>query len=163
MFELDRYRLKIQYKGLEGFSEIGFKKHETLLADLFPTADELILAMKAYFHKLDQSASLIYEVPDMRFDVVDDNHVLELAVPNPHGESMGVIIDVLALDIRNAHLMMADIETTCGFVRARLRDAMGIMEITEDDYLQRLKDSMRLLATELRPQDRHDGETERVG
>ncbi len=61
-----------------------------------------------------------------------------------------MIIDVLALDIRNAHQMMEDIETTCGFVRTKLGDAMGIMEITEADYIRRLKDSMSLLANELR-------------
>jgi hypothetical protein len=154
MIDLDRYRLKIQYKGLEGFSEIGFKKRQTVLADLFPTADELILSMTAYFQKLDRSAFLIYEVPDQRFDVADTNRVLDLAVPNPHGDSAGMIIDVLALDIRDAHSMMEDVETTCGFVRAKLGDAMGIMEIREADYIRRLKDSMSLLANELRPQDK---------
>ncbi len=54
-----------------------------MLADLFPTADEMILSMTAYFQKLDQSASIIYEVPDMRFNVVDNNRILELAVPHP--------------------------------------------------------------------------------
>lgn len=154
MIDLDRYSLKIQYRGLEGFSRIGFMNRKPPLGDLFPTADELILAMKAYFQKLDQSASIIYEVPEMRFDVADENRILELAVPNPHGESMGVIIDVLARDIRNAQLMMEDIETTCGFVRTKLREAMGIMEMTQDDYIQRLRDSMRLLANELRPKNR---------
>lgn len=151
MIDFDRYRLKIQCKGLEGFSEIGFKKHEASLADLFPTADELILSMKAYFHKLGQSASIIYEVPDRSFELVEDNRVLELAVPNPRGDFMGVIIDVLALDVKDARLMMEDIETSCGFVRAKLREAMRIMEMTESDYIHRLKDSMRLLANELRP------------
>jgi len=154
MIDLDRYRLKIQYKGLEGLSEIGFKKHKALVADLFPTADELFLSMKAYFQKLGQSASIIYEVPEMRFEVVDSNRLLELALPNPRGDYMGLIIDVLALDIKNAQLMMDDIETTCGFVRAKLRDVMGIMEMSEDDYLRRLKDGMKLLANELRPQDK---------
>lgn len=149
MIDLDRYSLRIQYKGLEGFSKIGFMKCKPPLTDLFPTADELILAMKAYFQKLDQSAAIIYEVPDLKFDVVDDNHILELAVPNPHGESMGIIIDVLARHIDNAHLMMEDLETTCGFVRTKLRDAMGIMEMSEADYIQRLRDSMRVLTTEL--------------
>ncbi len=154
MIDLDRYRLKIQYKGFEGFSEIGFKKRRTVLADLFPTADEMILSMTAYFQKLDRSAFLIYEVPDMRFDVADTNRVLDLAVPNPHGDSGGMIIDVLAPDIANAHQMMEDIEKTCGFVRTKLRDALQMMEISEGDYVQRLKDSMNLLANELRPQDR---------
>jgi hypothetical protein len=31
---------------------------------------------------------------------------------------------------------------------------MGIMEITEPDYIQRLRDSMKLLAEELRPKAR---------
>jgi len=154
MIDLDRYRLKIQYQGLEGFSQIGFMNRKPPLEDLFPTADGMILAMKAYFQKLDQSASILYEVPEMRFDVADENHVLELAVPNPRGDSIGVIIDVLARDLDAAHLMMRDIETACGFVRSRFREAMGIMEISEADYIRRLKDSMKLLATELRPKNR---------
>jgi hypothetical protein len=154
MIDLDRYRLKIQYQGLEGFSLIGFMNRKPPLADLFPTADGMILAMKAYFQKLDQSASIIYEVPDMRFDVADENHILELAVPNPRGDSIGVIIDILAQDLDAAHLMMQDIETACRFVKSRFREGMGIMEITEPDYIQRLRDSMKLLAEELRPKAR---------
>ncbi|MGE5297269.1 MAG: hypothetical protein ACM3VT_20795 [Solirubrobacterales bacterium] len=151
MIDLERYRLKIQYRGLEGFSEIGFKKRTAVLADLFPTADELILSMTAYFQKLDQAASIIYEVPDARFDVADSNRILDLAVPNPRGESVGMIIDVLAPDIAGAHQMMDDIEATCGFVRAKLRDALQIMEMSEGDYVRRLKESMSLLANVLRP------------
>jgi hypothetical protein len=154
MIDLNRYRLKIQYHGLEGYSEIGFKKRKAVLDDLFPTADELILSMKAYFLKLDQAAAIIYEIPDLSFDVVESDRILELAVPNPHGESTGVAIDVLATDIQNAHRMLNDIETTCGLVRAKLRDAMQVTEMSEDDFLQRLKDSMSLLAHELHPQER---------
>jgi hypothetical protein len=150
MVRLDDYRIRVRYKGLEGLSEIGFKKQEVLLGDLFPTADELVLSTRAYFHKLDESASILYEVPDARFGVVENNRFLELAVPNPRGDYMGLIIDVLALDIGDAELMMDDIENTCGFVRARLRDALGIMEMSEADYVRRLRDSMRLLANELR-------------
>ncbi|MEN6334750.1 MAG: hypothetical protein ABFE01_10850 [Phycisphaerales bacterium] len=149
MIDLNRYRLKIQYHGLEGYSEIGFKKRKAVLDDLFPAADELILSMKAYFLKLGQAAAIIYEVPDLSFDVVESDRILELAVPNPHGESMGVVIDVLAADIQNARMMLNDIETTCGFVRAKLRDALQVMEMSEDDYVQRLKDSMNLMANEL--------------
>jgi len=150
MIRLDHYRIRVRYKGLEGFSEIGFKKQEVLLGDLFPTADELVLSMRAYFHRLDESASILYEVPGRRFHVVENNQLLELAVPSPRGDYLGLIIDILALDIRDAQMMMDDIEKTCGFVRARLRDAMGIMEMSEDDYTRRLRDSMRLLANELR-------------
>ena len=85
MMDLDGYRLKARYKGLEGLSEIGFKKHEVRLDDLFPTADEVILSMKAYFHRLDEAAALMYEVPDARFGVVDNQGLLELAVPDPGG------------------------------------------------------------------------------
>ncbi len=151
MIHFDRYRIEVRYREFEGLSEIGFKKHTALLADLFPTADEMVLSMKACFHKLDQSASVIYEVPDIRFDVAENNRLLELAVPNPRGDYMGVIIDILSLDIENARIMMEDIEATCGFVRARLCDAMRIMEISERDYIRRLKDSVNLLANELRP------------
>ena len=154
MIDLDRYRLMIQFRGLEGLSEIGFKTRGALLEDLFPTADELVLAMKACFYKLDQAASIIYEVPDRRFEVVESNRVLEMAVPDARGDFVAVIIDVLALDVHNAQLMLNDIETTCGFVRAKVRDAIGIMEMSENDYVQRLKDSMNLMANELRPRDK---------
>jgi hypothetical protein len=150
MVRLDHYRIRVRYKGLEGLSEIGFKRQDALLGDLFPTADELVLSMKGYFHRLDESASIMYEVPDARFGVVENDRLLELAVPSPRGDYMGLIIDVLALDFGDAKMMMDDIENTCGFVRARLRDALGIMETSEDDYLRRLRDSMRLLANELR-------------
>jgi len=150
MLRLDRYRIRVRYQGLEGLSEIGFKRQEALLGDLFPTADELVLSMKACFHRLDKSAAIIYEVPDIRFEVVANNHILELAVPNPKGGYVGVIIDILALDVRDANMMMADIEATCGFVRTRVCDATGIMEMSEDDYIRRLRYSVRLLANELR-------------
>ena len=150
MVHLDGYRIRVRYKGLEGLSQIGFKKQDARLEDLFPTADELVLSTKAYFHKLDESAALMYEVPNVRFGVVENNGILELAVPNPRGDYVGLIIDVLALDVTDTQMMMDDIERTCGFVRAKLRDAIGIMEMSEDDYVQRLRDSMRLLANELR-------------
>jgi len=149
MIDLDHYRLRVQYHRLTGLSEIGFKKREVLLEDLLPTADELILSMKAYFHKLDRSASVIYEVPDLRFEVVGDHHRLELAVPNHRGDYIGLIIDILAMDIENAQMMMDDIETTCGFVRSKFGEAMGIMGISESDYVHRLQDSMKLLAGQL--------------
>jgi hypothetical protein len=150
MVPLDRYRIRVRYKGLEGLSEMGFKRREVLVADLFPTADELILSMKAYFHRVDGSASIIYEVPGTRFNVAEDHQFLELAVPAAQGDYIGLIIDTLALDVSEAGLMMEDIETTCGLVRARFGDALGIMEMSEDDYVHRLRDSMRLLANELR-------------
>jgi hypothetical protein len=145
----DGYRIKVRYHGLEGLSQTGFVKHEVRLGDLFPTADELILSVKAYFHRLGESAALVYDIP-ARFGIVENDRVLELAVPDPRGDYRGCIIDVLALDIGNAALMMEDIETTCGFVRAQLHDALGIMEMSQDDYMRRLRDSMRLLANELR-------------
>lgn len=153
MIDFNHYRLKIQYKGLEGYSEIGFKQHGASLADLFPTADELILSTKAYFHKLGESAALIYEVPELVFEVVDSNHILELALPNPHGDFAALIIDILASDLANARLMMEDIETSCGFVKTKARDALQVTEITEEDFIQRLKDSMKLLANELHRRD----------
>ncbi len=149
MGHLDGYRLKVRYKGLDGLSEIGFKKHSVRLEDLFPTADELVLSMKAYFHRLDEAAALMYEVPDARFGVVDNQGLLELAVPDPRGDYTGIIIDVLALDFTDAQMMMGDIERTCGFVKAGFRDALGIMSMSQSDYVRRLKDSMRLLANSL--------------
>jgi len=149
MIHLEGYRVRVQYKGLEGLSEMGFKKRQVRLDDLFPTADELILSMKAYFQRLDQSASLLYEVPDVRFGVADSNGILDLAVPDHQGEYTGLVIDVLAPDIADAHLMMDDIEKSCGFVRAKFSDALGIMEMSKDTYMQRLRESMRLLAHEL--------------
>lgn len=150
MIHPDDYRIKVRYQGLGGLSQIGFKKQQARLEDLFPTADELILSMKAYFHKLDESAAILYEIPDLRFGVVENDGLLELAVPDPRGEYSGMIIDILAREVRDAELMMEDIEQACGFVRARFRDAMGIMEMSEDDYVRRLRDSMRLLAGQLR-------------
>jgi len=105
--------------------------------------------MKGYFHKLGDSASIIYEVPNVRFDVVETDRLLELAMENPRGDSVGIIVDILACDSADAQMMMDDIETACGFVKATFRDAMGIMEMSEEDYMERLKYSMRLLANEL--------------
>jgi len=149
MGHLGGYRLKVRYKGLDGLSEIGFKKHETRLEDLFPTADELVLSVKAYFHRLDEAAAIMYEVPDARFGVVENQGLLELAVPDSRGDYTGLIIDVLALDVTDAQMMMSDIEKTCGFVRARFRDALGIMGMAQKDYVRRLRDSMRLLTNSL--------------
>ncbi len=149
MMDLDGYRTRVRYKGLEGLSEIGFKRYDVRLEDLFPTADELILSMKAYFHRLDEAAALMYEVPGTRFGVVENKGLLELAVPDVRGDYTGLVIDVLALDVTDTHLMLDDIEKTCGFVRAKFRDAFGIMAMSEDDYMRRLRDSMRLLANSL--------------
>jgi hypothetical protein len=150
MVHLDGYRIKVHYKGLEGLSEIGFKLRQVQLDKLFPTADELIVSAKAYFQRLDGAASLLYEVPDVRFGVAESHGLLELAVADHQGDYTGLIIDVLAPDTANAHLMMDDIEKTCGFVRAKFADALGIMVMSEDDYMQGLRESMRLLASELR-------------
>ncbi len=150
MVPLDGYRIRVRHKGLEGLSEIGFRRHSVRLDDLFPTADELILSMKAYFHRLDQAAALMYEVPDARFGIVENHRLLELAVSDPRGDYTGLIIDVLALDFTDAKMMLHDIENTCGFVKAGFHDALGIMEMSEDDYMRRLRDSMRLLANSLR-------------
>jgi hypothetical protein len=150
MVHLDNYRIRVHYKGLEGLSEIGFKKRQVRLDELFPTADELVVAMKAYFQRLDEAASLLYEIPDARFGVAETNGLLELAVPDHQGNYTGLIIDVLAPDTINAHMILNDIEKTCGFVRAKFSDALGIMEMSEDEYMRRLKDSMRLLSNELR-------------
>jgi hypothetical protein len=150
MIHPDDYRIRIQYKGLEGLSQIGFKKDKPLLEDLFPTADEMVLSMKAYFLRLDESAAIVYEVPGTKFGIVENNRVLELAVPNPIGEYQGLILDVLAFNIEEAKRMMDDIEETCEFVQAKVGDALGIMEMSQDDYVQRLRDSVRLLANQLR-------------
>ena len=149
MLQVDHYRMRVQYHGLDGLSEIGFKKRDATMEDLFPTADRLILSMKAYFHKLGGSASIMYEVPDARFGVVEDHHILEVAVPHPRGEYIGIIVDVLGLDLESAKRMLGDIEKTCGLVRARFREVMGVLEMSEGDYIHRLQDSMRLLANEL--------------
>ncbi len=150
MVPLDRYRFKVRYQGLDGLSEMGFKRREALVPDLFPTADELILSMKAFFHRVDGAAAIIYEVPGTRFNVAEDHQLLELAVPAAQGDYIGVIIDILARDTAEAGTMMEDIETACGLVRAKFRDALQIMEISEEDYVRRLRESMELLATELR-------------
>jgi hypothetical protein len=150
MIPLDGYRMQVRYKGLEGLSQIGFKRYEVRLEELFPTDDQLILSTKACFHRLDAAAALLYEVPEARFGVVEDNRRLEMAVPARRGDYTGLIVDVLALDPTDALMMIHDLEQTCGFVRTRFRDALGIMEMSEDDYVRRLRDSMRLLASELR-------------
>jgi len=150
MANLEHYRMRVRYKGLSGITEIGFKRRTTLLADLFPTADDIVLSIAGCFYRLDESAAVISEVPDIRFDVVDTNRVLDLAVPNPHGDYVGLIIDILARDTQDAELMMEDVETTCGFVRSRLREGLSVTEMSEDDYITRLRDSLRLMATELK-------------
>jgi hypothetical protein len=150
MVPLDDYRITLRYHGWEGLSQVGFKRYDARLNDLFPTADEVVLSMKAYFQRLDEAAALMYEVPGTRFGIVENEGLLELAVPDPRGDYSGVIIDILARDLSDARLMMADIEEACGFVRARVRDALGIMDMTADDYQRRLQDSLRLLANELR-------------
>jgi hypothetical protein len=117
MGHLDGYRIKTRYKGLDGFSEIGFKKHEVRLDDLFPTADELVLSMKAYFYRLDEAAA----APCMRS-----------RCPVWRSRTAGfwswrcrtrglrrLIVDVLAL-MSPMQMMMSDIEKTCGFVRPSL-------------------------------------------
>lgn len=150
MVHLGGYRIRVHYQGLEGLSEIGFKKRRVRLDDLFASTDEWILSVKAYSQRQDQSASLLYEVPDARFGVTESNGRLELAVADHQGDYTGLIIDVLAPDTTKAHTMMDDIEKTCGFVRAKFSDALGIMDMSEDDYMRRLKDSMGLLSNELR-------------
>ena len=147
---LDSYGIRLRYHGLEGLSQIGFKKYEDRLADLFPTADELVLSVKAYFYRLDESAAILYELSEARFGIVENDRLLELAVSNPRGEYTGLILDVLALEAQEARMMMDDLEQTCGFIRSRFRDALNIMEMSEDDYLRRLRDSLRLLAHQLR-------------
>jgi len=151
MPNLDRYRMKMHYKGFEGLSEIGFKKRDILLGELFPTADEVVLSIAGCLCRLENSAVLIYEVPSLRFEVVETDHVLQLAMEDPKGDYVGLIIDVLARDASGAEAMMVDIETTCSFVRAHLADAMRVTMIPESDYLQRMHDSLRLLALKLGP------------
>jgi len=150
MANLDRYRMGVAYKGLHGLSEMGFKKREVRLDDVFPTADEVVLALAGYFWKVDEAAAVICEVPDLRFEVVAEGGVLELALANPSGDYTAVIIDVLALDGEEARMMAEDVETAVGFVKAKLRDALRVTEISEDDCIERLRDSMKLLANELR-------------
>jgi hypothetical protein len=91
----------------------------------------------------------MYEVPDARFGVVENNGLLELAVPDPRGDYTGLIVDVLAQDVTDAQMMMSDIERTCGFVKANFRDGLGVMAMSQSDYVRRLRDSMRLLANSL--------------
>ena len=150
MANLERYRMRLLYKGIEGLAEIGFKKRDALLPDLFPTADEIVLSIAGCFYRLDQAAAIISEIPEQRFEVVETGRVLELALPDPKGDYVGLIVNVLAGDRQSAESMLADVEATCGFVRARMREALGIMEITEAEYLQRLKEDLKLMATELK-------------
>jgi len=149
MVHLDGYRVRVHYHGLEGLSEIGFRLRQVQLDELFPTADELIVSTKAYLQRLDETAALVYEVPDVRFGIAASNGLLELAVADHQGEYTGLIIDVLAPDTAKAHLMMDDIEKTCGLIRAKFADALGIMVMSEDEYVQRLRDSLRILSQEL--------------
>lgn len=120
------------------------------MSELFPTADEIVLAMEGCFQRVGPSATVIYEFPDFRFDVADSDHVLDLAVADPKGHYVAVIVDVLAFDIESADRMMNDIEETCQIVRAKLSEVIGIVESSEADYMRRLRDSMELLASELR-------------
>jgi hypothetical protein len=149
MANLDRYRMSVRYHGMYGLSTMGFKDRKTPLAELFPTADEVMLSMTGLFWRLDESAAMVYELADQRFEVIVEDGDFELALPNPNGEFVPLIVDVLARDLEEARLMMDDIETTCGLIRAKLRDTLGVTETSEDDYLDRLKESTRLLATEL--------------
>ena len=150
MTNLDHHRMRVTYKGLEGLSEMGFKERRTRLADLFPTADEVVLSMTGCFLKLDKSAAVLYEVPDKRFGLATTDGTLDMAVEDPKGDYTALIIDILAADHENAERMRRDIEDACGFVAARLRDALGIMEISEAEHMQRLRDSLRLLVGALR-------------
>ena len=150
MANLDRYRMGVAYKGFHGLSEMGFKKREVRLDDVFPTADEVVLALAGYFWKVDGAAAVIYEVPDLRFEVVAEGGVLDLALANPNGDYTAVIIDVLARDNEEARMMAEDIETAMGLVKAKLRDALRVTEISEDECIERLRDSMKLLANQLR-------------
>jgi hypothetical protein len=151
MIHLDGYRIRVHYHGLEGLSEIGFRRRQVRLDELFPSADELLVSMKACLQKRRGAASFLYEVPDVRFGVAESDGLLDLAVADRQGDYMGLIIDVLAPDTAQAHGMMNDLEKTCGFVRAKFADALGIMVMSEDEYVRRLQDSMRLLSQELHP------------
>lgn len=150
MANLDRYRMSVRYREMCGLSAMGFKERTTPLVDLFPTADTVMLSMTGCFWRLDESAAMMYELSDLRLEVVVEDGELELALPNPNGQFVPLIVDVLAHDGQEAQMMLEDIEATCGFVPAKLRDALAITEIPEDDYLERLKESMKLLANELR-------------
>lgn len=149
MPDLDRYRMMVGYKGFHGVSEIGFKKREVVLSEVFPTADEIVLSISGIYWHVGEAAAVVYELSDLRFEVVETDRRLDLAVPDPQGDYCGMIIDVLASDVGQVKAMMADVETACGFVRSKLDQAMRIMEISEPDYLERLRDSLRLLAHEL--------------
>lgn len=150
MGNFNHYRVRVQSNGLKGLSGCGFKERATSLSDLFPTADEIFLPMKGCFQRVGKAASVIYEVPDLRFDAAETDRVLELAVPDPKGAHVAVIVDVLAADVESAVQMLDDIEETCQIIRARHSEVVGIIESSQEDYLQRLKDSMKFLAAELR-------------
>ncbi len=150
MANFERYRLRVKYDGFKGLSGCGFRKRQPPLSELFPTSDEIVLGMRGCLHKVARAASIIYEVPDLRFDVVDANHVLELAVPDSKGQYFAMIVDVLAQDFDGAKRMLNDIEVACRIVRAKHSEVIGITESSKDDTLERLKESMELLAAELR-------------
>jgi hypothetical protein len=141
--------MTVGYKGLHGVSEIGFKKRSVALSEVFPTADEIVLSIAGVYWRVGESAAIVYELSELRFEVVETDHRLELAVPDTQGDYCGLIIDILACDTGQLKAMMTDVETACEFVRSKLGQAMRIMEITERDYVARLRDSLRLLAHEL--------------
>ncbi len=147
--DLGRYRMSVRYKGLLGVSEIGFKARKVSLSEVFPTADEIVLSIAGVYWRVGEAAAIVYERSDLRFDVVETDRRLELAVGDPKGEYCGVILDILACDEGQLKGMLADVESACGFVRSKLGEAMRIMEISEPEYVERLRDSLRLLAHEL--------------
>ena len=149
MPDLDRYRMTVGYKGLHGVSEIGFKKRSIALSEVFPTADEVVLSIAGVYWRVGEAAAIVYELPDLRFEVVETDRRLDLAVPDPQGDYCGLIIDILACDAEQLKAMVEDVERACGFVRSKLRQAMQVMEISEPDYLGRLRDSLHLLAHKL--------------
>ena len=149
MIDLDRYRMSVRYKGLLGVSEIGFKARKVALSQVFPTADEIVLSIAGVYWRVDEAAAIVYERSDLRFEVVETDRRLDLAVDDPQGDYCGVIIDILACDGEQLRAMLADVEAACGFVRSKLGEAMRIMEISEPEYVERLRDSLRLLAHEL--------------
>ena len=141
--------MTVGYKGFHGVSEIGFKKRNVALSEVFPTADEIVLSIAGVYWRVGGAAAIVHELPDLRFEVVETDRRLELAVPDHQGEYCGLIIDILACDAEQLKAMVEDVERACGFVRSKLGQAMRIMEIGEADYLGRLRDSLRLLAHEL--------------
>jgi hypothetical protein len=150
MSYLDHQRLRVRYGGLFGLSASGFRRRNPGIAELFPTADEVMLTLEGYYHKVGGSACILYEVPEMRFDVAEEGGELELALPNPKGGFVAVIIDVLASAPHEAETMLDDLFDTCGVVRAKPASVTAIVGLSPDDYMQRLKASMHFLATKLR-------------